>query len=281
MIRPLTMVSLLLAAGAGLYLYQVKHRTLLLDRQIAATMRETEALRAKEGMLQAEWALLNQPDRLADLAARYLALKPLAPTQFVPLAELDRHLPAIALASATTEGSDDDAEAALATSATPTSPAAAVEAGIPETRPPAVASLAPTLPATLAPAHPATAHPALAHPAIAHPALAHPADLHPAAPATEASRSPKAASPVRIAVNAAGARPVAPVIAPQPVAVSVLRPVAATLLGAPSRAGRTPEAAAGSAPSAGSVPSAGSALGGLHAALPPPVPVSANRPEGQ
>ncbi len=34
MIRPLTLVSLIAAAGAGLYLYQVKHAVAELDRQL-------------------------------------------------------------------------------------------------------------------------------------------------------------------------------------------------------------------------------------------------------
>ena len=45
-------------------------------------------------MLRAEWALLNQPDRLQTLAAKFLPqLQPMAPTQFVQVAELDKHLP--------------------------------------------------------------------------------------------------------------------------------------------------------------------------------------------
>ena len=35
MIRPITFVSMLLAAGSGLYLYQAKQQARVLDRQIA------------------------------------------------------------------------------------------------------------------------------------------------------------------------------------------------------------------------------------------------------
>ncbi len=257
MIRPLTSITLLLFAGAGIYLYHVKHRTLLLDRQIAATLRETEGLRAKKEMLQAEWALLNQPDRLADFAARHLALKPLAPVQFVPLAELDRHLPAVVLTSAAPDGeaaygTDGDVAPAIASAPSASVPSASVPLGgasgsiAAETRPPPVAALAPPLPA-----------------ALAHDGASRPAPLHKPAPAPA---SEAAAPALRVATNAANAtshRPTPPAIAPRPVAVSVVRPVAAFI--APPRAAAAPQ-------SATAVPVTRSALGGPHAALPPPVP---------
>lgn len=240
MIRPLTSMTLLLAAGAGLYLYHVKHRTLLLDRQITATLRETGALRAREGLLQAEWALLNQPDRLADLAARHLALKPLAPAQFVPLAELDRHLPAVVLASTAPAGgpAGDDEGAALSTT------------DAAETKPPSVAALAPPLPAT----------------------LAHDANPRPA-PSRKPAPGGDAATPaLRVAAaSVAPRRPTPPAIAPRPVVASVLRPIATRVFLDPPRPARAPQTAV--AP----VPAASSALGGPHVALPPPVPPPQNR----
>ena len=94
MIRPFTCVCMLLAGGAGLYLYQTKHRALLLDREIAHTARQTDAARERITGLRAEWALLNEPERLAELQAQHLGLRPLAPTQFVALADLAARLPA-------------------------------------------------------------------------------------------------------------------------------------------------------------------------------------------
>ncbi|MGC8522728.1 MAG: cell division protein FtsL [Acidibrevibacterium sp.] len=250
MIRPLTSITLLLFAGAGIYLYHVKHRTLLLDRQIAATLRETEGLRAKKEMLQAEWALLNQPDRLADFAARHLALKPLAPVQFVPLAELDRHLPAVVLSSAAPDGevaygTDGDVAPAIASAPSASVPPASVPSGgiAAETRPQPVAALAPPLPA-----------------ALAHDGATRPAPLHKPAPAPAGET---AAPALRVAANATSHRPTPPAIAPRPVAVSVVRPVAAFI--APPHAAAAPQSAA-------AVPVTRSALGGPHVALPPPVP---------
>ncbi len=94
MIRPFTCVCMLLAAGSGLYLYQTKHRAQLLDREIARTLKQIDVTHDRIGALKAEWALLNEPDRLKDLAQQHTTLKPLAPTQFVALNDLPGRLPA-------------------------------------------------------------------------------------------------------------------------------------------------------------------------------------------
>jgi len=93
MIRPLTLVSLIVAAGAGLHLYQVKHSVSMLDRELREVNRQTELVRERTQILRAEWALLNEPDRLRQVAQRHLALEPMAPAQFIREAELDRRLP--------------------------------------------------------------------------------------------------------------------------------------------------------------------------------------------
>ena len=111
MIRPFTTLCLVAAFGSGLYLYTEKHRAELLDRQIARVMHETEAARQRAGLLRADWALLNDPTRLQDMADKYLALKPMAPGQFVQLADLANHLPA-PVAAPPGGGTDDDAQVA-------------------------------------------------------------------------------------------------------------------------------------------------------------------------
>jgi hypothetical protein len=93
MIRPLTLVSLIVAAGAGLHLYQVKHSVSVLDRELREVNRQTELVRERTQILRAEWALLNEPDRLRQVAQRHLALEPMAPAQFIREAELERRLP--------------------------------------------------------------------------------------------------------------------------------------------------------------------------------------------
>ncbi|WP_456303912.1 cell division protein FtsL, partial [Acidisphaera rubrifaciens] len=111
MIRPFTCVCMILAAGSGLYLYQTKHRSQMLDRDIADTVHQAQAARDRSGLLRAEWTLLNDPQRLADLATRFLQLKSTLPPQFTSLADLDKRLPPIgapdAPAGSTDEPSDD------------------------------------------------------------------------------------------------------------------------------------------------------------------------------
>jgi hypothetical protein len=94
MIRPITVLTFVLACGSGMYLYQAKHRVHLLDQQIDQIVTQTETLREQSRALHAEWMLLNDPDRLHRLAAQYLAnLQPVAPTQFTDLNDLDSRLP--------------------------------------------------------------------------------------------------------------------------------------------------------------------------------------------
>ncbi len=97
MIRPFTCVCVVLAAGSGLYLYHAKYRAEVLDRQIAEVVKATDAAHERTGMLRAEWTVLNEPDRLQDLATRYLQLQPMAPTQFVQMSALDTRLPPVSI----------------------------------------------------------------------------------------------------------------------------------------------------------------------------------------
>ncbi|GBR70637.1 cell division protein FtsL [Gluconobacter kanchanaburiensis] len=95
MIRPLTVACAVLAAGSGLFLYTKKHETTVLDQKITKIVQETQRVRGQTAMLRTEWALLNQPDRLNTLAARFVpALHPMEPDQFIRMVSLEAHLPA-------------------------------------------------------------------------------------------------------------------------------------------------------------------------------------------
>jgi len=94
MIRPLTFLSLVAAAGAGLHLYGVKHEVSQLERVLRDTVRQTDAARERTAVLRAEWALLNEPERLRAAAAKSLPLEVMQTAQFVRPADLDRRLPA-------------------------------------------------------------------------------------------------------------------------------------------------------------------------------------------
>lgn len=95
MIRPLTLVCAAIAAISGLYLYHVKHQTQLLERRITRTNQAIDAARERTGVLRAEWTLMNDPERLAELAGQFLKLVTVAPRQFTNAADLGTRLPAV------------------------------------------------------------------------------------------------------------------------------------------------------------------------------------------
>lgn len=95
MMRSFTFLCAVMAGLSGLFLYSKKHQTTLLDHQIAQIVGDTQHIREQTAMLRAEWALLNQPDRLGSLSARFLPdMHPMAPTQFIQMASLAERLPA-------------------------------------------------------------------------------------------------------------------------------------------------------------------------------------------
>ncbi|HYZ62053.1 MAG TPA: hypothetical protein VE650_06320, partial [Acetobacteraceae bacterium] len=93
MTRGFTLVSMLMAGGSGLFLYEAKHHTQILDREIGKTIKQTEQARERIGLLKAEWTLLNEPDRLAELARAHLNLTTLQPSQFIAPEDLASKLP--------------------------------------------------------------------------------------------------------------------------------------------------------------------------------------------
>ncbi len=101
MIRPFTILCFLAFAGAGAWLYQVKHAVAMQDRELRDIRRQTEQARERTAILRAEWALLNEPDRLRQVAQRHLALEPMQPQHFARIGEFERRLPgAVAFAGA-------------------------------------------------------------------------------------------------------------------------------------------------------------------------------------
>jgi hypothetical protein len=89
---------LLIAILFGLYQMKaaVEEREKALTQSQRAVTDEREALQ----ILRAEWAYLNQPERLARLADRRLSLRPAAGAQFATL----NHLPSGLLAETTHAG---------------------------------------------------------------------------------------------------------------------------------------------------------------------------------
>lgn len=95
MIRPFTLLCFCAFAGAGAWLYQVKHQVAMKDRELVEIRRQTEQARQRHDILRAEWALLNEPGRLRETAIRVLSLEPMQPQHFARPADIERRLPAV------------------------------------------------------------------------------------------------------------------------------------------------------------------------------------------
>jgi hypothetical protein len=228
MIRPLTLLTLVAAAGAGLYLYQVKHSVSQLDRELRGINRQTEQARERTQVLRAEWALLNEPDRLRQVAQRHLPLEAMTPGQFVRMAEMERRLPSArafagqpSLFAPVEPAGDGSATAIAFAAATPRARAAAEAA---PAAPAVVAAPAPA--ATPAPAAPVAT--AAATPAP-EPARAEP-PARPAPPARLAAAAPRPALAPHVRQAVLVERPAAPAL-PQRVAAPMAAPAVVSALG--------------------------------------------------
>lgn len=99
MIRPLTLLTVVLAAASGAYLFAVKHRAQVLDDQLAAVAQESRLDGQRIRVLQAQWALEIDPTRLSHLAGQFTTLQPVKPDQLVTLAALRQVLPPAGVAA--------------------------------------------------------------------------------------------------------------------------------------------------------------------------------------
>ncbi len=233
MIRPITCVTLLLACGSGLYLYQTKHRVHVLDGQIEQVLHQTSQVRDQIRTLRAEWTLLDEPDRLQQLAGQFLALQPTKPGQFASAADLDARLPPVP---------EPDATGASAAPVATESPV------------PSEPMLAAPAPPVLAPTHVAE-HPAVHVADAAHPETAHPQSAAPHGPPTPAT--PRAQLAAAQPARAAQFEPPNPT--PSHVVTAALPRPAFLPAPAVPRLGPAPLPAYG-----------GSLLGMAHGAAPPP-----------
>ena len=262
MIRPLTLICAAVAGISGLYLYHVKHQTQLLERRIARTNQSIEAARERAGVLRAEWTLMNDPERLAELAGQFLKLVTVAPRQFTTVADLGARLPAVRtlpvrpevstdmpIVDAPADATDPSVETPLPLP--PPAPPRAVAAATPALAPRPATAPVPAV-GTAAGATVVAGAPVGAAPVVAVPVVAVPVGA-----------APVVAVPV-VAVPVAAAR--APVPQPAP-----SRPVVqASPQPAPVLAQRSPPAPPVVGPA---VSGAGSALGMARGIVAPPVPV--------
>jgi hypothetical protein len=88
MIRLISLIALLCLAGVSGALYKLKYKVQALDREAVALQRQILAEREAIRLLDADWAYLNQPDRLQALAERHLTLAPINPRQFAMISTI-------------------------------------------------------------------------------------------------------------------------------------------------------------------------------------------------
>ncbi|MBS7813547.1 cell division protein FtsL [Roseococcus pinisoli] len=307
MIHPLTIVTFAAFLGAGLYVFQTKEEVAKLDRELRDVTRQIEGERSRTQTLSAEWARLNDQDRLRSMVASHLRdMQPMEPSQFQRFDDAQRRMPQIAAFVPEPTGfrrrSDAPSApgevlvftaASMLAEAEPrrATPVRAVAAA-PVVAAPVVAAATPPPAPAAAPA-PVAAAPAPAPVVAAAPVVHAPAPVAAPAPrALAAARSEAAALPPIAGPASAPSRPAAAevaVAAPRP----ALPPIAARVADAApaprpvtrarAEAARPPQlaqapVAAAPAPlrtamhvQPAPAPAAGSLLGG-GLSLPPPVP---------
>lgn len=300
MTRPLTCICVLLAGASGLYLYQSKHQAQMLDREIAHTLKAADVARDRIGVLRGEWALLNEPERLAALSQAHLGLKTLAPTQFATAAELAARLPPPVLPGTVTILADDAfSPPTVETLSQPAPPVAAPVTPAPARANVVVAKQPTAVPNQLAAALPPTPPRFVARTSEARVSEARAAERHedptpPRPPIQVASALPMPTAPLPMPRPAAMHPVLAPVVnvsasqmaAPLPRMVQA-RPAPARSGPSTPSAATTPPRSVLSAPENPTVSAAlappsyvrpsynstsTSALGGSRPLLPPPVP---------
>ena len=94
MIRLTTLIWLALASLAGIGLFQVKYRVQSLEQDLGQINRQILHDQEAIHVLGAEWSLLNEPARIADMSRRHLELTPFTAAQLAHFADLpDRIAP--------------------------------------------------------------------------------------------------------------------------------------------------------------------------------------------
>ena len=89
-IRHTTLLFVLLAGGISAVLFSVKYQVQELEDNHTRLLKELDQERRALHVLHAEWATLNDPRRLQNLASEHLGLEPVPPRQVVrPDAVLD------------------------------------------------------------------------------------------------------------------------------------------------------------------------------------------------
>lgn len=91
MLKTIDVVLIAVMISAAAWTFKIKYEAEMLEEQVVAIERKISLERETISLLEADWSLLNQPDRLQRLAEAFkedLALEPLKPEQIVEPDEL-------------------------------------------------------------------------------------------------------------------------------------------------------------------------------------------------
>lgn len=83
LLRHTTALFLLLAAGISMVLFSVKYQVHDLEDEHKRLLRELDDEQRALHVLRAEWATLNDPKRIEELAAQHLGMVPVQPAAVV------------------------------------------------------------------------------------------------------------------------------------------------------------------------------------------------------
>ncbi len=103
-IRPATIVWVVLLMAAAFGLYMVKFKVQAVKVEVAATEKHLREEKQNLHVLKAEWTYLTRPERLRELSAKYLPLKPMNGQQLADFGSL----PVTASTNAVQPASDDE-----------------------------------------------------------------------------------------------------------------------------------------------------------------------------
>jgi hypothetical protein len=209
MFRPLTIIAITAFCVVGWNVYRAEDSARQLDRELRDLTKRIEQARDRTQVLKAEWALLNEPERLRQVAQKYLPLETMTPAQFIRLADLSGRLPVAVAFSGPVNlfGSTGETAVAEAKPAAPAKPATVVAATAPAAEAPVPAAPPVRVAARSVPV-PQAEH------ARPEPARAEPARTESVRP--EPARSEPARAPVAVArAEEPRRRPPAPVPTPR------------------------------------------------------------------
>ncbi|MBY6240731.1 hypothetical protein [Methylosinus sp. Sm6] len=77
MLRFLNIVVILALIGSAVYAYSIKYQTILRAEQITKLKHKVKAEQDAIAVLRAEWSFLTRPERVQELADKYLELEAL------------------------------------------------------------------------------------------------------------------------------------------------------------------------------------------------------------